>query len=483
MILILLDHAKDCPLTEGLQLPDGTWKREGPLVMMVSSDSARQWLPRETFVACNADHSQIAKLKRGEGGIYPNVRSAIKKALHSAGDLYRETKGINCGECRNIKSAAEATATHQTTLQAEHRQLAWPSNLHTADSALTPSRSPSEDTIERQIRRVGLEQSVNPDDNQSKNNPFNGAISQRYSSIAHRESDDIQLFTNPTKIVETDKASALLDEDNCTSKDTVTTISPLVEVIAPEHTTKIENLDPTREEVDQDMDFQTEDIKFSTEGTKNMIIDTKMKYRSLHLAILKHDKACTIYLLMSGADVEAPDKYGWKPLHTAAFHGDFEMMKLLLTWGAKSEAQISQNGWTPLHAAARYGTLETIKVLLDRGVNIEAPTRNGSRPLHTAAGSLGKHENVRVLLDRGANIEATDNYGWTPLHVAASNNQLDATKVLLDRGANPTATTSRLRCLKPSDTVDSSGILSTKTQEIRELLTKAEQSWEFSNKK
>ena len=60
--------------------------------MMVSLDSARQWYPREKLVACNTDHTQIAKLKRGENGIYPSVKFAIKQAMLSAGDLYNEAK-------------------------------------------------------------------------------------------------------------------------------------------------------------------------------------------------------------------------------------------------------------------------------------------------------------------------------------------------------------------------------------------------------
>ena len=73
-------------------MEDGSWKKEGPPEMMVSLDSARQWYPREKLVACNADHTQIAKLKRGENSIYPSVKFAIKQAMLSAGDLYNESK-------------------------------------------------------------------------------------------------------------------------------------------------------------------------------------------------------------------------------------------------------------------------------------------------------------------------------------------------------------------------------------------------------
>lgn len=84
---VFFDHHKRPRSTNSVQMPDGTWKHEGPPIMMASLDSTRQRYPREKFVACNAYHSQIAKLKRGGNSIYPSVRWAIKKALLRAGDL------------------------------------------------------------------------------------------------------------------------------------------------------------------------------------------------------------------------------------------------------------------------------------------------------------------------------------------------------------------------------------------------------------
>ncbi|KAL8732870.1 MAG: hypothetical protein Q9166_002471 [cf. Caloplaca sp. 2 TL-2023] len=76
-----------------IEMSDGSWKREGPEEMMVSLDSARIWYPGEKLIACDTDHSQIAKLKRGESGIYPDIKRAIKKAMLSVGDLYGEAAG------------------------------------------------------------------------------------------------------------------------------------------------------------------------------------------------------------------------------------------------------------------------------------------------------------------------------------------------------------------------------------------------------
>ena len=76
---------------------------------MVSIDSARQWLPREQLISCDADHSQIAKLKRGQGGIYPDIKRAIKQAMLSVGDLYSETNDQYIVGCASaVKKTTEA---------------------------------------------------------------------------------------------------------------------------------------------------------------------------------------------------------------------------------------------------------------------------------------------------------------------------------------------------------------------------------------
>ena len=50
---------------------------------MVGPNSARLDYKKEKCVSVDCDHSQIAKLKKGEGGIYPTVKSAIKHGLVS----------------------------------------------------------------------------------------------------------------------------------------------------------------------------------------------------------------------------------------------------------------------------------------------------------------------------------------------------------------------------------------------------------------
>ena len=49
--------------------------------MMVTAESARQFSTNEKWEMVDADHSQIAKINRGEGGIYPSVLFCIRSAL------------------------------------------------------------------------------------------------------------------------------------------------------------------------------------------------------------------------------------------------------------------------------------------------------------------------------------------------------------------------------------------------------------------
>lgn len=51
--------------------------------MMVTRDSAQQFYPREKLVSADCDHSQIAKIRRGQNGIYPAVKAAVKHGLVS----------------------------------------------------------------------------------------------------------------------------------------------------------------------------------------------------------------------------------------------------------------------------------------------------------------------------------------------------------------------------------------------------------------
>jgi hypothetical protein len=61
--------------------PDGEWARTGPEALMVKYDSAVLSVPNEVPVPCDGNHSELAKLKRGQASNYTSILTHIRNAL------------------------------------------------------------------------------------------------------------------------------------------------------------------------------------------------------------------------------------------------------------------------------------------------------------------------------------------------------------------------------------------------------------------
>jgi ankyrin repeat protein len=157
----------------------------------------------------------------------------------------------------------------------------------------------------------------------------------------------------------------------------------------------------------------------------------------LHTAAFRGDVEDVKLRLESGADPNAKDNAGRTPLHLAAFRGHVEVVKLLLERGADPNAK-NDAGWTPLHIAVQEGHVEVVKLLLESGADPNAKNDAGWTPLHKATNE-GHVEVVKLLLESGADPNAKDNAGWTPLHDAAHGGHVEVVKLLLERGADPNA--------------------------------------------
>jgi ankyrin repeat protein len=104
--------------------------------------------------------------------------------------------------------------------------------------------------------------------------------------------------------------------------------------------------------------------------------------------------------------------------------------KLATTW--------SRFGWTPLHLAAFSGVAAAVQLILDRGgdvhINARARTKFKNTPLQTAL-LPGQLATAKLLLERGADPLVRQALGFTPLQEAALLGRRDLVDLLLAHGA------------------------------------------------
>lgn len=148
-------------------------------------------------------------------------------------------------------------------------------------------------------------------------------------------------------------------------------------------------------------------------------------HRALRSSILKDgDTGSKIkMLLQAGSEIKAKNEPGQIALFVAILDGPVAMAKMLLDAGADINATDCW-GEKPLHYAARWRlttgeeTTSRIEMLLQAGSDIEAKNEDGETAIQHAI----KYENreaVRSLLDAGADIDSDDyaKYIATPVYV------------------------------------------------------------------
>ena len=150
---------------------------------------------------------------------------------------------------------------------------------------------------------------------------------------------------------------------------------------------------------------------------------------------------------------------GVAALHYASFHGNVDIIKYLINYGAdikvltgrklnvihyaaqgnkpnslvyyylfhKNEIdleKVDNGGSTPLHWASFSSSVELSMYLLNYGVNINKKDKNGNTPLHLAV-IKNSYKMVQKLLQNGANANIKNNENRTPKDIALKNNLKD----------------------------------------------------------
>lgn len=132
--------------------------------------------------------------------------------------------------------------------------------------------------------------------------------------------------------------------------------------------------------------------------------------------------------------VNAPNEFGWSPIHLAAFAGNTANVRLLLDRGADIRLRAKTKFRnTPFLVAMLTGHIDTVRLLLDRGADIMDRQHEGTAALHEAA-FIGDLELVKLLVERGAEIGSRSDDGKTPLDLAISRKHEEVAEFLRSKG-------------------------------------------------
>src|SRR6185312_282131 len=143
--------------------------------------------------------------------------------------------------------------------------------------------------------------------------------------------------------------------------------------------------------------------------------------------------------IRAGADVNAAQPDGTRPVHWAVYRVDYELLDALIAKKAQVNVK-NEFGATPIAQAAGLGDARMVKALLDAGAEPEGVNEDGQSALMLAI-KTGDIATVELLIKAGANVNAVEKFhNQTPLMWAATapKNAGAMTKALLAKDASVT---------------------------------------------
>lgn len=154
----------------------------------------------------------------------------------------------------------------------------------------------------------------------------------------------------------------------------------------------------------------------------------------LHVAAHNNDVDSVRKLIMSGADVNATNRYGITALALACENGNSAIVDALVNAGADVNAR-QRGGETMLMIAARTGNKSTVEALIDRGADLNGKDKKGQTAIMWAAAE-GHAPVVDLLIKKGADFKAAVDGGFTPFFFAIREGRANVVDLLLKAGVN-----------------------------------------------
>lgn len=121
---------------------------------------------------------------------------------------------------------------------------------------------------------------------------------------------------------------------------------------------------------------------------------------------------------------------GDSPLHIAVSQDNIEIVSLLLSHSANSNAK-NKRGMTPL---MKTRTPEIIKMLIKYGANVNMKDNDGDTALHHAVFFIGDEKVINLLIVSGADLNAKNYKSKTPLGITTFL-QIKTRELLIQKGA------------------------------------------------
>jgi ankyrin repeat protein len=159
-------------------------------------------------------------------------------------------------------------------------------------------------------------------------------------------------------------------------------------------------------------------------GANPTLTTPEAEVNALHFACEEgHEEVVDILTRLSdeggaGMDVNATTSYEWTPAHSAAAHGQYRCLEILLTRGARPDHEDKAKR-TPLNYAAKHGHTEAVKCLVKAGARVNHQDALLQTPLHKAA-SVGSLDTIKVLVTSDADINLLDKDECTAFDLADS---------------------------------------------------------------
>ena len=147
-----------------------------------------------------------------------------------------------------------------------------------------------------------------------------------------------------------------------------------------------------------------------------------------------HLDKCLV-LLKNGANANYVDSAGYIPMHYAIVNGAYDIVKLMLQFGADNSSYLTGN--SPVVLAARHGHVAIIKLLTEFGASLEDRGVAGF-PALIIAMQAGHSSTLEYLLELGADINACDDRMNSALHLAMRLpvGSVDVMNYLIQKGIN-----------------------------------------------